>query len=359
MATLVTVACGGGGTSTQSSSSSPSAQDQEIYKSIQKVMPGVSIDLVSAACKEGALDYFQLAVTPSTTVIDDTFQKLVPCVNLNATQAAGGQLLQRFNAAKNTGASPDILEISQEGAMVQFSKNGDFLKYTPSEAKNIDTPTPGYYYPDYGFLMGFAYNSQSISDSTAKSLTSWQSIQDPQFSKAKIGFVSPAAGGTALLSFYHMVHVYGKDFVKQLFATHKITVFSTSRPAADAVASGQLDIAFPMANTTTVELWSKGAPVHQVQPAPLDEAYTGLAIPKNAQHPNAAKLFEEFVLSPTGQAVFDVQNGAIPANKSVKSTNKIVHESWWAVPSSSYEYDAPAIDSESKALLDFFDQIST
>jgi iron(III) transport system substrate-binding protein len=354
---MLTFACGG--TSAPATSEvSPTAQDQQIFKAVQKVIPGVTIDLVAKACQEAALDYFQLAVTPSAGIIDDTFQKLVPCVKLNATQAAGGQLLQRFNAAKNTGNSPDILELSQEGAMVQFAKSGDFLKYVPTVAKNVDTPNPGYWYPDYGFLMGFAYNTKSIPDSTAKTLTSWQAIQQPGFSKAKIGFVSPAAGGTALLAFYHMVHVYGQDFVKQFFASHKVTVFSTSRPAADAVASGQLDIAFPMAHTTTVELWSKGAPVHQVLAAPVDESFTGLGIPKNAKHPNAAKLFVEFVLSSTGQTIFDVQNGAIPTNSAVKSTNKVVNESWWSVPTSRYKHDATAVDADARNLLDFFDQIS-
>jgi iron(III) transport system substrate-binding protein len=45
----------------------------------------------------------------------------------------------------------------------------------------------------------------------------------------------------------------------------------------------------------------------------------GIGVAKHAPHPNAARLFSEYVLSPEGQKLFESM-GRVPANTSVKSS---------------------------------------
>jgi ABC-type Fe3+ transport system substrate-binding protein len=78
----------------------------------------------------------------------------------------------------------------------------------------------------------------------------------------------------------------------------------------DRIASGEfLAMAVTCSGTDFAETVKKGAPIAQVPPS--DFATMGffyLTVPKNAVHPNAAKLYTVFAMTPEGQ--------------------KLVHETW-------------------------------
>jgi iron(III) transport system substrate-binding protein len=84
----------------------------------------------------------------------------------------------------------------------------------------------------------------------------------------------------------------------------------------DQVISGEHAIGLQMYNHHVAISAGQGAPVAWVKLEPLVGLFSVIGILKDAPHPNAARLFEEFILSEDGQRVF-AANDYLPADPNV------------------------------------------
>jgi iron(III) transport system substrate-binding protein len=87
---------------------------------------------------------------------------------------------------------------------------------------------------------------------------------------------------------------------------------------ASLVAAGDVPVGLAMYNSNIETLKRKGAPIDYVPVQPVVARPQGIGVAKNAPHPNAARLFSEYVLSPEGQKLFESM-GRVPASTTVKS----------------------------------------
>jgi ABC-type Fe3+ transport system substrate-binding protein len=247
--------------------------------------------------------------------------------------------------------------------MISMAKSGAFLDYTPPAASQLTLPdslkaTAGKTYPDTSVQMGIAYNTSSISDSAMSSITSWKDLDSPKLAKLKIGFVSPAAGGTALTAFYYLENVLGAAFTSKFLATHDIVTFNSAQPAAEAVASGQIDVAIPMAANAALALWSQGAPLHFRTLSPEIDVSNMIGIPVKAKHPAAAKLYENFLLSPTAQRIYNTEAYQKPVNSTVADGRKSTSQSWWVTPTDFYAFDPITVNAQASKLTDLYNSLN-
>lgn len=332
---------------------------QAIYdRAVKPEMPLVSTQLLAAACKEGKLTSLNLGISPAAELINQEFMARFPCIKVDSVIAASGQLIQRFEAERARGSEPDILQITNVGMMQQMAEKGVFQTYTPTIADTVPSTSPGKWYPLAQISMTISYNSDRVTPAEAAKLKTWKDVLDPAFKDKSFGTVSPAAGGSALYGHYYMRHVVGSEFYKEFFSTRKITVFSTSQPAAEALASGQVDILLPQAENQSLVLWDKGAPIRLVYPAPLVQVPIGHAIPAKAKNPNAAKLYTEFVLSPTAQKLINGKNFLSPANTSVVDQRRVAKEAWWSFPKNQYSLNFIEMDKALKPMVDEFESLT-
>jgi iron(III) transport system substrate-binding protein len=88
---------------------------------------------------------------------------------------------------------------------------------------------------------------------------------------------------------------------------------------ASLVAAGDVPVGLAMYNSNIETLKRKGAPIDFVPVQPVVARPQGIGVAKHAPHPNAVRLFSEYVLSPEGQTLFESM-GRVPANTSVKSS---------------------------------------
>ncbi|MFC4948897.1 ABC transporter substrate-binding protein [Pseudonocardia sp. GCM10023141] len=334
---------GGGGGGTASSG------DTE-FANLGKVIPGLDKAVVAAACQEGQLQLYQINVTPSANDVVDSFKQMVPCVKLNVVQASGAELAQRFTTGRRTGDVPDYFENSDPGILSQLAGSGAFQQYQPPGITDLASPNPGLWFPEYNIAMGFLYRPDRLSDAQVAKLATWKGVLDPTFANTKMAVISPAAGGTPLVSFYDMVTTNGKAFVSDL-KSDKITVFPASRPAGESIASGESDMAWPFASTTALELLGHSAPVRIVFPTPVDLIPVGSGIPTGAKHPNAAKLFISYMLSDAVQKQYSQKNGAVPARSSVPFTNDVTNQPWWKLPTEPYGYQPAEVSAAAPDLI--------
>ena len=82
---------------------------------------------------------------------------------------------------------------------------------------------------------------------------------------------------------------------------------------ASLVAAGDVPVGLAMYNSNIETLKRKGAPIDYVPVQPVVARPQGIGVAKHAPHPNAAQLFNEFVLSGDGQRLFESM-GRTPAD---------------------------------------------
>jgi iron(III) transport system substrate-binding protein len=147
-----------------------------------------------------------------------------------------------------------------------------------------------------------------------KDIPTWKSLLDPKW-KGKLLVKDPAApgAGQSLTSYFY--EQFGPDFVKKLYQDQNPTLNADSRQAAQFLAQGNYGV-WIGADFDSLEPFIKaGYPIVPVEPtdAPgiLTAAFGFLCLMNKAPHPNAAKLFLNWLASKDGEDAFArAQDGA-------------------------------------------------
>ena len=128
---------------------------------------------------------------------------------------------------------------------------------------------------------------------------SWLDLLDPRFADHQIA-IQNAAAGTQFNQFYLLERALGLDFIKRLAARHPV-VMPTGAQMTDAIVRGEVQIGASLDHWRAFGPTAEQAGLTAVYPTegmPLTLAPVGIIA--GAPHPNAAKLFMDFILSSEG-----------------------------------------------------------
>jgi ABC-type Fe3+ transport system substrate-binding protein len=209
-------------------------------------------------------------------------------VNTLATEYTAGQ---KASVDIALGAAPQIVPVLK----VNYFESVDWKKYLPGRITDDMIEWNGQLLRIVTGLSGATYNSSLA----PMKPTTLEDFLKPQW-KGKIASTPYAAGFDVLLA----DDVWGKDktytFVRAL--SQQITGLIRCGEA-ERIATGEyLALVMDCTGQDALQWQEKGAPVGQMMP--LDAAqqrYYYFAIPKHAQHPNAAKLYSLFTMTEEGQ----------------------------------------------------------
>jgi ABC-type Fe3+ transport system substrate-binding protein len=147
--------------------------------------------------------------------------------------------------------------------------------------------------------IGITYNSARVSGNAVP--RSMQDLLKPEY-KDRIAGQDNGAQFDRLAS----AELWGKPRTTEYVTRFADHIAGLIRPGElERIASGEFDLFAINTNSSDARLWrAKGAPIEQVIPsdAPMI-SYKYLGVPKNSAHPNAAKLFINYILSRDGQDV--------------------------------------------------------
>jgi iron(III) transport system substrate-binding protein len=87
---------------------------------------------------------------------------------------------------------------------------------------------------------------------------------------------------------------------------------------AELIAAGEIPVGLTVYNSNAESLKRRGAPIDWVAVQPVVARAQGIAISRNAPHPQAAAAFADFVLSPEGQALLNSM-GRVPVSTKVRT----------------------------------------
>lgn len=209
-------------------------------------------------------------------------------INQLATEYAAGQ---KASVDIALGAAPQIVPVLKS----DFFEPVDWKPYLPGRITDQMIEMNGKLIRIVTGLSGATYNSALA----PMKPTMLDDFLKPAW-KGKIASTPYAAGFDVLLA----DDVWGRDktfaYVRAL--SKQITGLIRCGEA-ERIATGEyLALVMDCTGQDALQWQEKGAPVGQMMP--LDAAqqrYYYFAIPKNAQHPNAAKLYTVFTMTPEGQ----------------------------------------------------------
>ena len=125
--------------------------------------------------------------------------------------------------------------------------------------------------------------------------------------KGKIGLSDPRVAGSGLSVWSYLWDLKGEEFLKKL-VQQDLFVSQNLRQLAEALAKGRLVIALGIGLAQTEPFVKAGLPIKDLpdpsEGNPSSNGYGTLAVVKNPPHPNATKVFVNWLLSKEGQEIY-------------------------------------------------------
>lgn len=137
-------------------------------------------------------------------------------------------------------------------------------------------------------------------------LRSYDDFLNPKW-KGKIGFLDPRTPGAGDSNWSYMWEIKGEDYLKKL-ADQELLLGRDQRQLAENLAKGRVALIIGLTYYSFLPFVKAGLPVRPLPPLKEGTYGTGgsgnLAIIKNPPHPNATKIFVNWLLGREGQELF-------------------------------------------------------
>ncbi len=274
---------------------------------------------VEAAKKEGKVVWYTSLALSSSEKVAKLFEAKYPGIKVEVQRTGSERVLQRLmqELAANI-KNADVVHTSDAGHFVLLKEKNLLMKYAPAGIERFPASfkdKDGYHYALRATVNAIAYNSKIIPAGEAP--RTWKDLLDPKW-KGKLVTAHPGYSGVIATHVLALVHLYGWDYFKQLAQNKPMLVQSAVDPAG-VVASGERPVAVDGGHYTFYQAKKKGNPVEIVFPkegVPL--VVSPSAITSFAPHPNAAKLFTDFIFSRELQQVLADSEGLYTGHPDVK-----------------------------------------
>jgi putative spermidine/putrescine transport system substrate-binding protein len=350
MSSVVAVGISAGTSSAGASSSVNWAKVTQLTKTGPKSMAA----LVKAAKKEGRLNVIALPDNWANygAIIKDFKAKYHINVSDQNPEGSSAEEITAMTDDKGRSDDPDVIDVGTNFA-VSARTAGQLAPYkvqTWSEIpSNLKDPA-GYWFDDYGGYVAIGCNSATV---TTCPTSFAQILSAPASAGYKVGLNnSPLSASAALAGVWAAAIANGGSLsniapgVTYFQNLNKAGYFVPTVAGPSTIQSGATNIViwWDYLQASEISASIKGWKVVVPSDALFAEYYTQ-AINKNAPDPAAARLWEEYLYSVTGQNLW-LQGEARPAELAAMITNGTVNKTWEAalpaVPKGSTNVPTPA-----------------
>ena len=272
---------------------------------------GLDGAVVAAAKKEGVVSLYSAQTEALTVRTVAAFKKIFPEIEIKALRpGASGVLVNRYIQEVKSGLfAADVLNAQ---ATQVFTDNPDwFYPITGDYVPTIKAVNSKYVFGNHVATLQspliVAYNSKTMPASDVPK--SWPDVLNPKYKG--MGLLPDPRNSDVYVNWLDMLQQkYGDAFLTKLHDMNFRFVPSGVQGAQEIAAGGKSAIfmvgLFP---SHVLPVTEKGAPVVMIKDMfknsgmPTLENVNFFALPKNAPHPNAARLFFTWLMSRDGQKV--------------------------------------------------------
>ena len=265
---------------------------------------------IEAARKEAKVVWYTSLAIPSSTMLAHLFMNKYKGIEVEVHRSGSQRVLQRAMQEVSAGIKNfDVIHTSDAGHFVLLKDKGLLMKYVPKGTESFPAgfkDNEGFYYGMRATLSVIAYNPKLVSDKEAPK--TWKELLDAKW-KAKQVTAHPGYSGIILTHVVALVNQYGWEYFKEL-AKNKLHIVQSANDPAGVVASGERPVGVNGAEYFYYKTLKQGNPIKIVYPKEgIPLVVSPSAIAKDAPHPNAAKLFTEFIFTKEAQQVLADKEG--------------------------------------------------
>jgi len=261
-----------------------------------------SPEVIEGAKKEGEVIWYGGGSSEIDEEINRGFAKKYPFLQAKKFRIQSQKLLVRFETESRAGQHVADIVRTTDWYIDIFKKKGLLLKYESPERKfyadELKDPE-GHYTALYKFLHAMAYNTKLVSKQDLP--RSYDDLLDPKW-KDKLGLED-----AAYVWFVNLLRIKGEkqglEFMKRL-ARQNVNVRSGTTLLVSLAAAGEIPLVIDLYAYQVERAKKNGAPLDWVaaEPAIVHTVLAGIS--RNAPHPNASKLFMDYLLSEEGQKLY-------------------------------------------------------
>jgi len=275
---------------------------------------------VQAAKKEGSLSLYMYQGDGELGAMAQLFQKKYPEINVVVTPGRGNTFAPKIMAERRAGkylvdayiaGATTAYEVFYRGKILNSVRAALILPEVIDESKwwlgqhHYIDPENQYIFVYVGNVSEYvSYHTKSVDAGEVRSFTDFL---QPKW-KGKILSRDPKISGSqriGLRGFYHTPEL-GAEFIRRLYGEMDVTLTQEIRQATDWLGNGKFAICFFCSEILKVK--AQGLPVDEFHTAQWKENRAisagnmgSVILPTQAPHPNAARVFVNWLLSREGQ----------------------------------------------------------
>jgi iron(III) transport system substrate-binding protein len=260
--------------------------------------------LKAGAQKEGKVVWYTTLIAYKE--ISKVFESKYPGIKVEAYRSNSTDLLKRFlSEAQAQRHIVDAIETTPPTLMAGREANllapyySPHLKHYPDESKEDAEDGKVFWTTDRESIIGLGFNKKLIGAADAPK--SFNDLLKPEY-KGKFAVSGDATGARIIGA---MIKVKGEEFVKKLKAQEIKMHMISGGALQELLAAGEFAMSFSIFRNHVLVSQGKGAPT-EWRPLDLTVANAGgAALPAHSNHPHAALLFIDFMISPDGQKILE------------------------------------------------------
>ncbi len=305
--TLSLFGCGSGASDTQGAAGDSSAQVENGEGTGESAASGDNADLdelIAAAKTEGELVVYGSCEEEYLAAACEHFEELYG-VKVQYQRLSTGEVQSKIEEENGNpsgdvwfGGTTDPYNVAaSEGLLEAYeAQNADHL------ISDMYRDADGYWYGIYKGILGFMVNTDELSRMGVDEPKDWQDLLDPKY-KGLVWLSNYNTAGTAKLVINTMLQKYGHDegikYLVDLDKNIEVYTKSGSGPSKN-VGTGECVVGIGFLHDGITQIVDNGyGNVSLIIPSSGTSFEIGAtAIFKGCKHPNAAKLWIEYALSP-------------------------------------------------------------
>src|SRR6059036_1483842 len=255
--------------------------------------------VIEGAKKEGQVVWYSTMTLDQSKVVVDHFQKKYPFIKPELFRTGGGPLLNKILTEARGGLYAWDVVVGRGEMVLPLKEKNLLAAYRSPETKMIDkdlTDAKGFWTAYYVNAYVLGWNTKLVKREDVPK--TYDALLNPKWKGGQISLDTEAYGMVEGLK-----RAWGQEkaiaYLKKLAALDPVLKRgNTERVQLVVAGEYPLIIAY---NQTIQRLTSRGAPIDWLPLEPAVTQVNPVMIGSKAPHPNAARLFYDYILSKEGQ----------------------------------------------------------
>jgi len=275
--------------------------------------------MVAAAAKEGKVVWYTSVDVKVAEAVAKAFRAEYPNIDVDVERSGSERVFQRINQEYQSGIhNVDVVNSSDASHFIYWKQQKWLASHTPPDVQRFAAQfkdPEGYFATWRATLSVMGYNTKLVDAKDAP--TGYMDLLDPNW-KGKLVKSHPGYSGTSLTGTYAIIKLLGWDYLEKLSKQGVLQLQSTTATPKSIASGERAAMVDGNEYNMFIEIDAK-SPVKIIYPKEGTPFVTSpSAIFAEGPHPNAARVFENFLFTAKIQQLTVNEGGTRSLHPDVK-----------------------------------------